>query len=283
MAAETQTCYRHPAEETRIRCTRCDRPICPACMHPAPVGHHCPECVAGSRRAVRRPLAPIRRLRRLSVTTVLLGANVGVFAVELLLGATRDIGVLVDMGAMQPFLIAEGQYWRLLTAVFLHASLFHLLLNSYALFLFGTIVESSFGMARFAAMYVSTGFVGAATSYAFGPAVRVSVGASGAIFGLLGAFLAYNIRRRNLSMARGNIRFALVLVGLNVVFGLTAPGIDNAAHMGGLAAGLVAGVAAEGFGRRGVRTATQVGGLALVAFAGMALVAWRTAELLPAT
>lgn len=228
-------------------------------------------------------MAPLRRLRRLSLTMAILGVNASVFVVEVAVGATRDLGALVDMGALQPLLVANGEYWRLLTAIFLHASLFHLLLNSYALFLFGTIVESIFGTMRFAALYLVTGFVGAAASYAIGPPVRVSVGASGAIFGLLGAFLAYNLRRRNLSMARGNVRFALVLVGLNVLFGLTVPGIDNAAHMGGLAAGVVGGLAAEGVGRRGIRTASRLVGLLAIAGAGVAMVAWRTAALLPAT
>jgi rhomboid protease GluP len=228
-------------------------------------------------------MAPIRRLRGLSLTMAILGLNAAVFAVEVAVGATRDLGALVDMGALQPMLVAGGEYWRLATAIFLHASLFHLLLNSWALFLFGTIVESTFGTVRFAALYLISGFVGAAASYAIGPPVRVSVGASGAIFGLLGAFLAHNLRRRNLSMARGNVRFALVLVGLNIVFGVTVPGIDNAAHLGGLAAGLAGGLAAEGVGRRGVRVASRVVGLAAIATVGVAMVAWRTAELLPAT
>lgn len=228
-------------------------------------------------------MAPLRRIRGLSLTVAILGVNVAVFAAELAVGATRDVGALVDMGALQPLLVADGEYWRLVTAIFLHASLFHLLLNSWALFLFGTIVESTFGSARFAALYLISGFVGAAASYAIGPPVRVSVGASGAIFGLLGAFLAYNLRRRNLSMARGNVRLALVLVGLNVVFGLTVPGIDNAAHMGGLAAGVAGGLAAEGVGRRAVRTASRAVGLLAIAGAGAAMVAWRTAQLVPAT
>lgn len=219
----------------------------------------------------------------MSVTAVILGLNVAVFAVQVALGATRDLGALVSMGAMYPPLIADGQYWRLITPIFLHASVFHLLLNSYALYLFGTAVESSLGRARFAALYLVTGFVGAASSFAVGPPGRVSVGASGAIFGLLGAFLAYNLRRRDRSMARGNVRLALILVGLNVVFGLTVPGIDNAAHIGGLGAGFAGGLAAEGVGRGGVRAASRLLGLLAVAGVGVALTVWRAADLLPAT
>lgn len=277
MAAEPETCYRHPGEETRVRCTRCGRPICPECMHPAPVGHHCPTCVSEERRAVRR--RPRIRVPR-SLTAVLLLANAAVFLVELARGGASNLRVLVDMGAMVPALVEDGQFWRLLSAVFLHAGFFHLLLNSYALFLFGTIVETTFGAWRFAAIYLVTGFVASATSYAFGAPERVAVGASGAIFGLLGAWLAYNWRRRELSMAQANIRTALFLIAINVVFGFTVRGIDNAAHLGGLVAGLVAGLAAEGAGRGALRTATRMGGLLLLALAGIALVAWRTADLM---
>jgi membrane associated rhomboid family serine protease len=279
MAVEAQPCYRHPKEETRIRCTRCDRPICPACMHPAPVGHHCPGCVGEGRRAVRRPLAPIRRLRRLSLTNLLLIVLAAVFVVELARGATRDIGALVSLGAMSPLHVAGGQYWRLVTATFLHADVWHIALNVWALTIFGPLVEDALGAARLAAIYLVTGFVASATSYAFGDVVTVAVGASGAIFGLVGAWVAYNLRRHQLSMARANLQWALILVGINVVFGLTVPGIDNLAHLGGLAAGFLAGGAAEGVGRRGVRVATQVVGLVLVAAIGVALVAWRTSQL----
>src|SRR5688572_2648397 len=132
-AVESEYCFRHPKEETRIHCSRCDRPICPDCMTPAPVGHHCPSCVGEGRRTVRRPMAPIRRLKRLSLTTALLGVILAVFVVELARGGLTDLGVLVDMGAMVPQLVEDGQYWRLFTAIFLHAGAFHLLFNVYAL------------------------------------------------------------------------------------------------------------------------------------------------------
>lgn len=263
-------CYRHPDEETRIRCTRCDRPICPDCMTPAPVGHHCPECVAEGRRSVRRVRVP----RPQSLTVVLLAGIVGMFGLEVLLGATRDIRALADMGAMVPGLVREGQYWRLFSSIALHADVFHLLFNAWALYLFGSIVEETFGTLRFAAVFLITGFVASATSFAFGSGA-VSVGASGAVFGLLGAWVAYNWRRRNLAMARGNLSTALLLIGLNVVWGFTVPGIDNAAHLGGLAAGLAAGFAADGIGRRAMRTASRVVGLTLVALTGVALLVWR--------
>jgi rhomboid protease GluP len=220
----------------------------------------------------------IRRPR--SVTSVLLGSNVIMFAVELALGSATSIGVLVALGAMVPSLIAEGQYWRLITSMFLHVGVLHLVLNLYVLYLFGHVLESVLGSARFAAVYFITGFWGSAASFAFGDENRVAAGASGAIFGLLGAWLAYNWRRRRLSVAaQGNIRVALVLIGVNLVLGVAVRGIDNAAHLGGLAAGLAAGLAVEGFGRGRVRTASIVGGLATLTVAGAALVTWRVTAL----
>jgi len=275
MAASPDHCYRHPREETRIRCSRCDRPICPECMNPAPVGHHCPTCVGEARRSVRRPLAPIRRLRRLSLTTILLAVILAVFVVEIARGGLRDLGVLVDMGAMVPSLVEDGQYWRLVTAIFLHAGPLHLLFNVYALVIFGNLVEEALGTVRFAAVYFVTGFAASAASFAFGSEGRVAVGASGAIFGLLGAWLTYNWRRRELSMAQANVRMALVLIVVNLIFGFSVRGIDNTAHIGGLVAGVLAGLAAEGIGRRGMRTASRVGGFALIVGGALALVLWR--------
>jgi rhomboid protease GluP len=194
-----------------------------------------------------------------------------VFGLELALGATRSIRVLVDMGALVPSAVEDGQGWRLLTSIFLHANLFHLLVNAWSLYLFGSLAEGAFGTPRLAGIFLVTGFVASATSFAFGG--QVSVGASGAIFGLLGAWVSHNWLRRNLSMAQGNLRLAALIVAVNLFFGFSMPGIDNAAHLGGLAAGLAAGFAAEGVGRRGVRTASRIAGLALVAAAGVLLVA----------
>ena len=247
-------------------------------MTPAPVGHHCPECVARDRRETRR-IRP-RLPRGLSVTMVLLGINVGVYLLGVLLGAaTGDRGAFLRAGAMIPALVAQGEWWRLLTAMFLHISTLHLLLNSLALYIFGAMVESAFGRLRFLALYLLTGFAGSAASFAFGNPAIAAAGASGAIFGLLGAWLAYNLRRHSLSLARSNVQGALMLIGLNLVLGFTLPGIDNLAHIGGLVAGIAAGAAAEGFGRRAMRTLTQAGGLAIIALASATLVVWRVADL----
>lgn len=276
MAAETETCYRHADVETRVHCTRCERPICPDCMTVAPVGHHCPVCVSEGRRDQRRIRRTIARPR--SVTMVLLGIIVVVFLVELLLGGASG-RVLIRLGAMVPVLVAFGEYWRLITAMFLHVGLIHLLLNSWGLFLLGNLVEGVFGSARFVAIYFVTGFCASAASFAFGSSNRIAAGASGAIFGLLGAWLAYNWRRRELFLAQANLRGVLILIAINLVLGFSVPGIDNTAHIGGLIAGVLAGLAAEGIGERGFRTATRLAGLTSLLLAGVALTAWRVAAL----
>ena len=276
MAAEPEVCYRHPNEETRVHCTRCGRAICPDCMTPAPVGHHCPTCVAEGSRAQRRIRRAIPRPR--SVTTVILAINAIVFLAEIALGGA-SIEVLIRLGAMVPLFVATGEYWRLVTAMFLHVGVIHLLLNSWGLFLFGSLIEGVFGSVRFVAIYLVTGFVASAASFAFGGLDRVAAGASGAIFGLLGAWLAYNWRRRELFMAQVNVRGALLLIAINLVLGFSVQGIDNTAHLGGLVAGVLAGLAAEGAGTRGIRTATRLAGLTLLLLAGVALTGWRVAAL----
>lgn len=277
MATRVETCYRHPDEQTRVHCTRCGRPICPACMTPAPVGHHCPTCVAEGRRGVRtiRPRIPRPR----SATTVLLATNVGVFGLDLVLRLTGARISLIELGAMIPGRVAQGEWWRLITAAFLHVGVLHLALNAVGLYIFGSLVEGALGTPRFLAVYLVTGLAAGATSFAFGSPGVAAVGASGAVFGLLGAWLAYNLRRRSLSLARANIQWALMLAGINLAFGLAVPGIDNLAHLGGLAAGVLAGFAAEGVGRRNTRTLTSAGGFTLIVAAAVALTAWRAASL----
>jgi membrane associated rhomboid family serine protease len=277
MATDVETCYRHPSEETRVHCTRCGRPICPACMTPAPVGHHCPVCVAEGRRTVRSVRRALPRPR--SAAMVLLGINVLVFLVEMALGGSTNLSVLARMGAMVPSLVAQGEYWRLVTAMFLHIGIPHLLLNSLGLYIFGSLIEQVLGTVRFLAIYLVAGFVASVASFTFGSPVALAAGASGAIFGLLGSWLAFNLRRRSLSLARANIQGALVLIALNVVFGLSVPGIDNLAHLGGLVAGVAAGFLVEGVGRRAARTLTAVGGLTLMVLGAAALAAWRAGSL----
>ena len=274
---EVEYCYRHRNEATRIHCARCGKPICPACMIPAPVGHQCPDCVAEARRAYR--LGPARQARRVAGTSMvrfLLIVIAAVFAVEAIKsnGQVLSIGLsvnssrvgrtLLDMGALVPVLVAHGQWWRLITAMFLHLSLLHIAFNAYALWLLGSLVEPAFGRIRFLLIFLVSGFMGNVASYVFGNGVG-GVGASGAVFGLLGALVAYNLRRRSSPLAQAQLRWAAMLLVLNAVLAAGIRQIDWRAHLGGFVGGLLAGAVLEGIGSRSTRRAVQVvGTLALV-------------------
>ena len=280
-------CYRHPNVETRVHCTRCGRPIGPECMISASVGHQCPECVGEARRDFRRGPADTvrRRARRASVTQVLLVAILGMFAVEVVAGGPASLlsgpdgRTMVDLGASFPPLIALGQYWRLITAMFLHFGLIHIAFNAYALWLFGQVVERDYGSVRFTLIYFIGGFVASAASYAYGPEVAVAAGASGAVFAILGAFVAYNYRRRHVALAAANLRTAVGLIMINLFLAFVIPGIDWRAHAGGLLAGLAAGAVADEIGPQRLRPVIQVAGFVTIALVGVALVAVRTAQL----
>jgi membrane associated rhomboid family serine protease len=191
------------------------------------------------------------------------------------LGASVALAQDADGGLIG---IATGQYWRLMTAVFLHAGLFHLAFNAYALWIFGSVVEQELGHLRFLLIFFVTGLFASAVSYAFGPNA-VGIGASGAVFGIFGAFVAYNYRRRHLALASARLRGAVMLLVINAVFALSMPGIDWRAHVGGFVAGLVAGFAAEGVGSASQRRVILILGFGGLLLAGFALVAWHTSQL----
>lgn len=166
----------------------------------------------------------------------LLFANILVFLLSVLLG--RNVAIF--LGAKINKLIVQGEWWRLLTAIFLHADFLHIAFNSYALYVFGTRLESAFGHGRFLALYLLSGISGSAMSFALSPGA--SVGASGAIFGLIGGLVAYYYRYRKQFSAGSRPLANLITITLyNLFYGLVAPGIDNWGHLGGLLAGLVLG------------------------------------------
>jgi membrane associated rhomboid family serine protease len=253
-------------------------------MIPAPVGYQCPSCVEEARKEFRR--GPGRPLRGgLSVTKVLLVAIAIPFVLEIAIGGPDAAfdgpngADLIRLGAMQPVLIAGGQYWRLFTAMFLHLGLLHIAFNAYALYLFGQMVETEFGRVRMILIYVVAGFLASVASYGFGDPGAVAVGASGAIFGIFGAFIAYNYRRRHLAQSAANLRWAMTLILLNAVLAIAFRGIDWRAHVGGLVAGVACGVVAEGWGSPAQRRLIQVVGFVALAAIGVAIVVWRTDDL----
>jgi len=176
------------------------------------------------------------------VTYVLLGLILLAFGAETLAGGSTETEVLIKLGAKYTPLIALGEYWRLFTAMFLHIGWMHLAFNAYALVAIGTDLERIVGWARFLVIYLLSGLFGSLASYAFSP--HLSAGASGAIFGVIGALGAFFAlyRERLGQWGRGRLGNILFLIAINLFFGFTNPGIDNYGHLGGLLSGAVLGL-----------------------------------------
>lgn len=249
-----ETCYRHPSQETRVSCSNCGRPICPDCMTPTPVGMRCPEC-ARQRTKVHTLRSTATRPR---VTFALIAINVIVFLGEqgqFTIGSSESLhGTLYIEGVLwRPFIAVEHQYWRLLTSAFLHENILHIAFNMYLLYLVGMLLEPAIGSVRFAAIYFTALFAGSlgvliATS-------APSLGASGAIFGLMGA-AAVELRSRGLSVMQSGIGMLIVL---NLVFTFLYPDISIGAHIGGLIGGALAGLIFREADRHGRRHALAIG------------------------
>jgi membrane associated rhomboid family serine protease len=272
------TCYRHPDRETWIRCTRCERPICPDCMTEASVGFQCPECVRAGHQGTRTARTTFGG--RVSsdqgyVSKALIGISVVVYVVQFALGAEFSARFWLVGAQFFPGLgegVAAGEFYRLLTAAFLHGGIFHLGLNMYALYLFGPPLEQALGRLRFVALYGLSALGGSAASYAFSAPTQPSLGASGAVFGLLGAFLVVSRRLgRDASMV-------YVLLAINLVAGFLLPNIDWRAHVGGLVAGAAV-AAALAYAPRARRTPVQLGGCVAVLVVAVLIVAARTLQL----
>lgn len=195
----------------------------------------------------QQPPSPPRRgvplpLHTPLVTPVLIGLNVLVFVAQSLFGGSQNICTLVFFGAKFNYLIQQGEYWRLITAMFLHIGIVHLGFNQYALWLFGREVERLFGSARFLIIYMLSGLIASIVSMLF--TISISAGASGAIFGIVGTQLAFLYKNRDRfgEFGRQQAISLLAIVGLNIVLGVTVPGIDNWNHMGGLVSGAALGL-----------------------------------------
>ena len=236
-------CYGHPKTPTRLRCSRCDRPICGKCAIPASVGQHCPECVADARRSAPR-VKSVARATAPAVLTIM-----GICIVAFILQKVSP--EVTDRFAAIPGFIAFGEWWRLITAMFLHSpdSVLHILFKMYILYIYGPNIEQTFGAIRFLAVYLIAGFCGSAASYTLGEALGPgSVGASGAIFGVIGFLVVYFYKRRSGTMADQYLRNLLFFVAINAVLGFVIPNIDYRAHFGGLMGGMALGY---GFDRTG--------------------------------
>ena len=293
-AGSVPVCYRHPDRETWIRCTRCDRPICPDDMVSASVGFQCPDDARAGARSVREARTTYGGRvsgNALLVTQVLIGLNVLVFVATALGGTSLGFGggqsPLYARLALQPLAVdyggsigvvpgvADGQYWRLLTATFLHFGFAHVLLNMLALLSLGPVLEQALGRVRFLALYLLSGVAGTTATYVFGDERQTAAGASGAIFGLFAA--AYVIERRR---GNGAAQQYAVLLGINLVLTFTIPFIDVRGHLGGLVGGALAALVLVLAPRGPSRGPVQAVGLALLGVLLGVAVVLRTLALL---
>lgn len=273
-------CYRHADRPTWVKCTRCERPICPDCMRDAAVGFQCPECVSeGARtmRTARTTFGGVARTEGAAVTKALVIACVAVFVGQLASGTPLGGGaagkVEIHYGMFPLGIALGGDWYRLITPMFLHASLIHIGFNMLALVSLGTAVEGLLGRARFLALYLVAGFCGNVASYALAPVQTLSVGASTALFGLFGAYFVLARRMRaDTSQIAG-------LIAINLVLTFAIPQIDWRGHVGGLVGGgLVA--AAMAYAPAGPRQRLlQWTGTAAVLALAIAVAVLRTAQL----
>jgi membrane associated rhomboid family serine protease len=293
-------CYRHPAKETYVRCTRCDRPICPDCMNAASVGHQCPECVAEGRRtqrSARTAFGGSLAGRAGVATRTLIGINVVVMIISVATGGLTAVAgggwggllgqstPLTDWGSIigyatygpsDPVLhgLAAGEWWRLLTAMFLHYGVLHLLMNMYALWILGRELEAVLGPLRFVALYLLAGLGGNVAAYLFAAPNAATAGASTAVFGLMSATFVI-LKRLNLS-----VQPILPVIVINVLFTFVVANISVAGHLGGLVVGAVV-ATIMAYAPPGRRNLVQAVGCAAVLLFLIALVVYRTLSLLP--
>ena len=230
-------CYRHPGRETGVSCSNCGRPICPECMTSTSVGMRCPEC-SGQRTTVRtvastRPDDPLATYVLIGlIVLVQLGAMAsGANATGSQFGGSQ----LISDGAVSRPAIADGEIWRLITAGFLHAGLLHLMFNAFALWVLGSMLEPAIGRLRFVVIYFVSLLAGSFGALLVEPNA-LTVGASGAVFGLMGAAIVV-MRNRGINPMESGIGLWL---GINLVFTFAIPGISIGGHIGGLLGGALA-------------------------------------------
>jgi membrane associated rhomboid family serine protease len=285
-SAETRlpTCYRHPDRETGLSCSECGRPICTECMTAAPVGLRCPDHAGKKRGPVGGGIVRARQTRvgssRALVTKILIALNIVVYLITAVQGAgiNNPVGgsLYLKWVLFGPF-VAQGDWWRLITAMFLHGFLLHLAFNMFALYVIGGPVEEYLGRVRFLLLYLVSGLAGSAGALIQSPTTPV-VGASGAIFGILGAML---ILEWQATGRLGGTAATLILVNLALNFGLNSTGgsISIGGHLGGLVGGILVTLAFARWGR-GHAAYGRVGltgsiGLVVVAAASVAIAYWK--------
>jgi len=264
VSASAPTCFRHPDRETYVSCVRCGRPACPDCLRSAAVGQQCVECIRSGSRGSRAATTPFggRVTTRPVVTWTLIGLNVFFYLLELInpnkiiayggmIGRAFDPTINAGVG------VAFGDWYRLISSAFLHEPLttgfgiFHIAFNMWALYVVGPALEQLLGRVRFVVVYLVSALGGSVLYYLIAPPAAPAIGASGAIFGLFGAWF---IVARRLHL---DARMVVVLIAINLVISFTVSSIAWQDHVGGLIAGGAL-TAAYVYAPRANRTLIQV-------------------------
>ena len=287
-AHETRYCYRHPDRETGLSCSDCGRPICADCATFAPVGIRCPDH-AGARGAKKTQLRPptVRRAQGMAlatgsapITKALIALNVAIYLITVEQGGgglNNPGGSLLFRWILYGPLVAHGGWYRLVTSMFLHASLIHIGFNMYALWLIGTSVEQYLGPVRYVGLYFVSGLAGSAGALLWSP-LTPSLGASGAVFGVLGAMmiLEWQITGR---LAGNAMTWIVINLVIDFVYNGFGGNISIGAHIGGAIGGILItlGYAHWRGGRAqyGALGITGVFGLVAVAAASIAIAYWK--------
>jgi membrane associated rhomboid family serine protease len=269
--AAPPVCYRHPGRPTYVSCTRCGRPACPDCLRPAAVGHQCLDCIRGGNQTVRRPTGRFGGAVSTSgarVTQVLIGLNIALYLILLAHPSLADDwGMLGRAGINgQPAGVAAGQWYRLVTSAFLPGTgslgILDIAFNMWALLIVGPPMERQLGAVRYIAVYLASAIGGSVAFYFLAPQNELALGASGAIFGLFGAWF---VIARRLGL---DARAVVFLIVVNLAIGFVVPYIAWQAHVGGLVTGGVltaAYVYAPRRNRGAIQLAATVAVLAILA------------------
>jgi membrane associated rhomboid family serine protease len=260
------TCYRHPGRETGVSCSNCGNPICPDCMTVTSVGMRCPEC---GRQSTKVRTIRSTANRGYEVTKVLIAINVIVFFAEgsgvyTLTGSTGSSWLLNHGFLFAPLIRYSHDYWRLVTSGFLHLDILHVASNMYVLYWVGRLLEPAIGRQRFIAIYFTGLLAGSLGVFIVSP-LSQTAGASGAIFGLMGAAFT-EAHRRGVDQVRNQL---VILIVVNLVITLSVPGISIGAHLGGLIGG---GLATLGFQQGDRLRSPALGYAACLALAVIAVV-----------
>jgi membrane associated rhomboid family serine protease len=275
-----QTCYRHPDRATGLSCSECGRPICTECMTMAPVGIRCPEH-SGRAQGVQRVTRGVQRVAfegtGAKVTKALVAINVAVYVAELATGGgVNGTGSTIYLhGVLYGPLVEQGDWWRLLTAAFLHYGPVHLILNMVGLYWFGSLLEERIGAARYLMLYLVSGLAGSAGALLWSNGfLTPTVGASGAIFGILGAGL---VLERQRDYVFGGSAMGVIVINFVLTFSISS--ISKGGHIGGLVGGILCALGLTRFGRGhaayGRPGVLGVATIVLVGVASIAIAYWR--------